>query len=112
MFGVQKKIGDAARKAGVVVASLILVTVGTGFLTVAAWLVLSEMRDATFAAGVIGMVYVGAAAVVLAMGLSNRSRNVTPDATPVSVTAQSPTQLVVLSFLQGLEQGRNARRAA
>lgn len=117
MFEFREKAGDAARKAGAVALGTVFALVGVGFFTAAGWAVLSELRSPAFAASVIGLIYFGMAAVVLAFGMSRRrkvdvSSSRAADVDEVHVEAKTPTQLVVLSFLQGLEQGRNARRAA
>lgn len=84
-------------------------------------MVLTELASAVFAASVLGLIYVGGAALVLALGLRKAPRQ-TGDAPrpasgslpPGSVDPRTgeltPLQLVVLSFLQGLEQGRAANR--
>lgn len=109
MFGVELKIAASARKAALVSASMALAIVGTAFLTSVAWMVLMSVKSAVFAAAAIGLIYVGAALVVLAFALSSRKEAHTPR--PEAGTAGlSPMQLVAVSFLQGIEQGARARK--
>lgn len=56
------------RRAGFGLGGAFLVLIGLGFLTVAAWITLVEMRDAQFAATVIGAVYVGVGLLVAVIG--------------------------------------------
>lgn len=108
MFGLERKVERAARKAAAFSVGGLLATVGAAFLTLAGWLVLVELRSEVFAAFVIGAVYIGAAAIVMALGTARRPAAET--AAPSSQTADlSPMQMVAVSFLQGLEQGRQAR---
>ncbi len=109
MHGIEHKVAGAARKAGLVTASAVLTGVGAAFLTVAAWIYLSTLHSTGFAALIIGLVYVGAGVVVLAMALSRKPAPVAPASAPDALGGLTPLQLVVVSFLQGLDQGRNAK---
>lgn len=108
MHGIERKVADAARKVGLVTASAVLTCVGAAFLTVAAWIYLSSIHSSGFAALILGCVYVGAGVIMLAVALSRK-----PPPAPLQaqdgLSGLSPMQLVVLSFMQGLEQGRNAK---
>jgi hypothetical protein len=108
MFGIEHKVAATARKAGLVTASAALTCVGAAFLTVAAWMYLSATQSPVFAAVVIGLVYLGMAAIILAIALSRPSHP--PCETQDALKGLSPMQLVLVSFLQGLEQGKNAKR--
>lgn len=108
MFGIQHKVADTARKAGLVTASAALTIVGAGFFTAAAWIYLSAQQTPLFAAVVIGAVYFGAAAITLAIGLSRPQHNEAKEQD--ALNGLSPMQLVLISFLQGLDQGRNTKR--
>ncbi len=114
MFDIEQRVGDAARKVGFFTASAALAMVGAAFLTAAVWIYLAEVVSALFAAGIIGLVYLGVAALTLAIGLADRRpRRPAPAAAsamqpPANLT---PAQLVVVSFMQGLEQGRQTKRA-
>jgi hypothetical protein len=107
MFGIEKTVANAARKAGFVTASAVLATVGTAFLTTAAWIVLSAQHSSLFAATIIGLVYLGAGAITLALGLSRPTQK---RPAPREIGGLSPGQLVLVSFLQGLEQGKRTKR--
>lgn len=114
MFAIEQKVGDAVRKAGIVSASAVLASVGIAFLTVAAWIYLVELDSALFAATIIGLVYLGLGGLLLAIGLAGRSprRPVAPPAHAMQPpTELTPAQLVVVSFMQGLEQGRKTKKS-
>ncbi|WP_139194080.1 hypothetical protein [Pseudorhodobacter antarcticus] len=87
-------------------ASAALIAVGAGFLTLAAWIYLAATQSALFAAGVIGLVYLGAGAVML--GLAARTPPAPHTAPPDALGGFSPMQLVLVSFLQGMDQGKKA----
>lgn len=111
MFGLELRLQRAARNLAAFSIAGILAGVGIAFLTVAAWITLAEMRSDSFAALVIGTGYVGAALIALAIGLRRRPR-VVPAAYPTAapIAGLSPVQMVVVSFLQGLEQGRQSAK--
>lgn len=108
MFGIEHKIAETARKAGIMTASAALTIVGAAFLTTAAWIYLSAEHSSAFAAVVIGLIYLGAGVITLAYGLSRppRPKSVAED----SLGELTPMQLVLVSFLKGLDQGKKARR--
>lgn len=110
MFGLEQKVEAVARKAVLVSASAILATVGAAFLTGAAWLVLVELRSAIFAASVIGAVYVGVALVLLAVASSSTKTPTAQQPFQQDLNGLSPLLLVVMSFLQGIEQGASSKR--
>lgn len=112
MFGVEQKVEAAARKAVLISASALLALVGSAFLTGAGWLVLVELRSPTFAATVIGAAYFGLALVGFGLSARTAKRKVAPHAAAQDLNGLSPLQLVVVSFLQGIEQGaRNKRQS-
>lgn len=112
MFGIEQKVERAARKGAALSAAALLALVGVGFLTVAGWMVLSDLRSDLFAATVIGCVYLGAAAITAAIGLKKPVYHHPPAGVRTQDTADlSPLQLVVLSFIQGFEQGRQNKRS-
>lgn len=107
MFSLEDKVARTARKAGLVTASAALTFVGAGFLTAAAWVYLSVAYSEVFAFGLIGLVYVGAGLVTLAFGLARPSH--TAPKTQDALHGLTPMQLVLVAFLQGLDQGRNTK---
>lgn len=109
MFGISRKVERAARKGAAFSAAGVLAAVGIAFLTVAGWMVLTELRSELFAAVVLGFLYLGAAGIVLALGMKKPPHRVEqqPEHQHKAGTDLSPLQMVVLSFLQGFEQGRN-----
>lgn len=111
MFGVEQKVTAAARKAALFSASAIFASVGTAFLTVAAWLVLSELKSAVFAATIIGIVYLGLGLIGFGFASVSYRRRTPPQHSAAEPPAElSPLQLVVVSFLQGIEQGARSNR--
>lgn len=111
MFGIEQKVEKAARKGAAFSAATVLALVGMAFLTTAGWIILSELHSALFAATVIGFIYVGAAAITLAVGLKKPQHTHSQPTGHVSADSDlTPLQLVVLSFLQGFEKGRQNDR--
>lgn len=111
MFGIPQKIGVAARKAGVITAGAALTSVGVAFLTSATWIYLAAEHGTLFAASVIGLVFTGLGIILVATGsFAGRSNTEYHQQAAVSPQAESPAQMVVLSFLKGLEQGRQAAK--
>lgn len=107
MFAIEQKVRGAARKAGCITAGSVLAAVGAAFLTGAAWIYLSAEFSALMAAIVIGCAYMGVGAVVLAFGTGSSESSHGESAN--NVKAETPAQLVLLSFLQGMEQGRQSQ---
>jgi galactitol-specific phosphotransferase system IIC component len=94
------------RRAGFGLGGAILMLIGAGFLTVAAWIALVEARDALFASLVIGSAYFGLGAIVMALG-TRRPRYVAP---PAQAAAMNMGGLSA-AFVQGLGAGAAARTA-
>ena len=107
MLGLERKLAQAGRKAASITASAVLILIGAAFLTVAAWIFLSVAQSALFAATVIGTFYVGLGLVILGLGVSRPPRRLQEEK---PLGGLSPLQLVTISFLQGLDQGRSAKR--
>lgn len=112
MFGIEQKVGRAARKGAAFSGAALLGCIGVAFLTAAAWMVLSEIRSEIFAATVIGAVYLGAAAIAAALGMKKPSPPPPTASQNPSAEDLSPLQLVVLSFVRGFEQGRQKDRSS
>ncbi|WP_407495456.1 phage holin family protein [Pseudooceanicola sp. MF1-13] len=94
------------RRAGFGLGGAVLMLIGLGFLTVAAWIALEEARDTQFAALVIGLGYFGLGAVVMALG-TRRPRYVAP---PVAAATMSLGGLSA-AFAQGFGAGAATRTA-
>ena len=110
MFGIEHRVAETARKAGLVTASAVLTSVGAAFWTTAAWIYLSTEHSAVFAAVLIALFYSGLGIVLLAIAIS-RPRQPDPRERD-ALGGLSPMQLVAVSFLQGLDQGKKARRSS
>jgi hypothetical protein len=106
MFGIEQKVAKTARKAGLVTASAALMLVGAGFLTAAVWIYLATTQTALFAAVVIGMAYLGLGAVTLGFA----AKTPEPPHEPDPLQGLTPMQTVLVAFLQGMDQGKRAKR--
>jgi hypothetical protein len=110
MFAFEKKISAVARKGALYSASAILVFVGAAFLTVAAWLLLTELKSTLFAATVIGATYAGLGLIGFAIASASSQPPTTPKTPNDTLNGLSPMQLMVVTFLQGFERGAKAKR--
>lgn len=92
------------RRAGFGLGGAFLMLIGLAFLTVAAWITLVEMRDAQFAALVLGAGYFGLGLVVAVLG--TRRPYIPPAAAaPMSMSGLSA------AFAQGFGAGVATRSA-
>lgn len=111
MFGIEQKVRKAASKAAAFSVGGLLAIVGVGFLTAAAYLLISEMRTPLFAFTILGIIYLGLAAIAFAFGLTRQTSPQPKQASTDLPGNLTPLQLIAVSFLQGLEQGRNSGRS-
>ncbi|MBU2867785.1 phage holin family protein [Pacificibacter marinus] len=105
----QRQLAQGARRAAWATAGTLMLVVGLAFLTSAAWMVLSALRDAQFAALVIGCVYVGFGGVAVAIGMvSNR----VPDPQPLPRPAGPDDTLerMAAAFFTGFQSAKDFRR--
>lgn len=93
------------RRAGFGLGGAVLALVGIGFLTGAAWITLVELRDAQFAALVLGLAYLGAGLLVVV--LAGRPQAEHP---PVAKQRLDMTGLGA-AFAQGFGAGAATRSA-
>ncbi|WP_010140268.1 phage holin family protein [Oceanicola sp. S124] len=102
----------ALHRAGWSLAGITLILPGLAFLTAALWLLLSELRDALFAAGVIGALYLGLGLICLAMA-RRRPRIPLPPrhAVPPPPLAGGLAAELVAALMQGVTAGMAARAA-
>ncbi|MGI3168560.1 phage holin family protein [Pseudooceanicola sp. C21-150M6] len=89
------------RRAGFGLAGLCLFCIGLAFLTVAAWIALSDLRDALFAATVIGCSYAGLGLIIAVLGMRRPRRMPPPQ--PVSLAGLGA------AFAQGFGAGAATR---
>ncbi|WP_434289625.1 phage holin family protein [Celeribacter sp. SCSIO 80788] len=106
---VQTKVARGARRVAWVSAGMLLLLVGAGFLTTSAWLVLSTLHGAQFAALVIGLFYVGSGLISLALGTKRQVP------APVLAPPSGPTQpdvfaRLAMAFSEGFQVGAAMRR--
>lgn len=97
-------IRAAVTRGAIGFAGALCLVAAVGFLTVAAWLVLSEMGDTLFAAQVIGLVFLG-----LGLVLSFAAWRSTPSRA-AHRKEPDPMLRVMEAFVVGLDAGRNAQR--
>lgn len=112
MFNLENKVERAARKGATFSAAGLLAAVGMAFLTAAGWMVLSELKSSVFAAAALGAGYTGAAAIAAAIGLRKSDGQSGGYGATQTTSDLSPLQLVVLSFVQGFEQGQWSDRSS
>lgn len=94
----------AARRTAYSAFAMVLLIIGLVFLTVAAWLVLVELRDPTFAALVLGGVFVGLSLVIFAISAMTKPKP--------PVVAPPPSNAVTLAALiEAFTIGMGAARA-
>ena len=92
--------------------------VGTGFLTLALWLLLVSVESALFAATVIGALYCAFGFILLAVGLKGRKHTTTDSyefssgrsqGQEAANTPREPFLQMAEGFAMGLQAGRSAR---
>ncbi|NIZ07902.1 phage holin family protein [Pseudooceanicola sp. HF7] len=115
MFGSLKyAVSRAARKAGYSLGALVMIMIGLGFLTAAAWLYLTEIRSSLFAALVIGGVYFGLGLVLMALASIDRPVPMAHPSHTEPPAAGSMTGIIT-ALMQGVGAGiaaGSARKAA
>lgn len=105
----QRQLAQGARRAAWATAGTLLLVVGIGFLTAAAWMVLSTLKDAQFAALVIGFVYVGLGGLVVAIGMtSNRAPDIR--SLPHPVGPDDTLERMAAAFFTGFQSAKDFRR--
>jgi len=96
-----------AKKGAAGFAAALLVGVGLGFLTVAAWLVLAQMQGPIFAATILGCAYAGLGISALGLlafnGPARRASPPAPQPQDLSIAA------VMEAFLVGMSAGQRTR---
>lgn len=100
---IEHRLARAAQRSALAGVGTLLALVGLGFMTVAGWLVLEELRDATFAALVLGLVYLGLGIIAVACAFSRPTPPPPPQVQPNPMAALFP------AFMAGFEQGRDMR---
>ncbi|MBW6416908.1 phage holin family protein [Celeribacter sp. PS-C1] len=117
LTALQHNLARGARRAAWVSAGGILMAVGIGFLTVAAWITLSTLRDAQFAALVIGLVYVGVGLVIVALNTRDSHAKTLEEqrAQEAYRRAACPPEddlfaRIAIAFSEGLQAGKALRK--
>ncbi|TCP43065.1 phage holin family protein [Rhodovulum marinum] len=104
----ERRVADLSRRLALGTIAGLAMAAGLGFLTVAAWLVLSAQNGAVFAAAVIGMAYLGLGLVLAAIAAARRNEP-RDDAPKPCHDPQDTFARMAEGFAAGLEAGRAAR---
>lgn len=105
---IDKKFARAGRRAALSTAALLCFAVGAAFLTVALWLVLVALYDATLAATIIGLGYVGIAAIFLGVARQSRHAESRDQRYEAPARDQAPppdTPPLMAAFMHGMQAG-------
>ena len=113
MHNAQVAATRTAHTAVLGLAAGLLLTVGGGFLTLAAWLLLLTVTTPLYAAVILGCTFSGVALILLAVMSARRKSN----AKQLERVAQQPQTVpsgdivnqLVMTFLAGITAGRKAR---
>lgn len=111
MFRIRAKLADTARRAGLLTGGLLLCSVGTAFLTVAAWLALLPIVGAALTAAIVASVYLGIGLILIGVSLQGRralAQSADAAASPPVTPLNSP---MMEAFLYGIQAGAKADRA-
>jgi hypothetical protein len=109
--GLKLQARAAARRAGFTFLGTVFLLIGIGFLTAAAWIVLSEMRDPLFAALVLGGVFVGLGLIFFGISMSRYVRVRVAAPPPPAGTHALAYALPALAeaFMMGISAGSATR---
>ena len=105
----KRAAGETARRTAIGTAGIVCALTGLAFLTSAAWMALSALRDAQFAALVIGLGYLGLGAILLGFSAARRpvpARRI--DDAPSAFGGNSPAVALAAAFAEGLSAGAAA----
>ena len=102
--GLQDRAERAARAAALGLAGGLVLAVGVGFLTAAAWIALASAQGALTAALVIGSGYAGLGLVLVALGLRGPSRR-----RPLPPRASDQVPALAAAFLSGFQAAQTRR---
>lgn len=111
MFGgIKHRVQDTARRAAIGAAASVLLAVGIGFLTAAAFIGIAAATSVLTACIVIGIGYVGLgliAAGFMAFDGFGKPKPAEPQHTAINL---APYMALATAFIQGMSAGRGARR--
>lgn len=103
-----------ARRAGLLLASGLLLATGVGFLSAAIWIVVADAWSPLVAALVLGVIYLGAGGIVLSLALPSRPDPLSKqaqDAADQATAAAAPFPPLAEAFVFGLDTALRLRRA-
>lgn len=99
-----------ARKAALGLGAGIFMVVGVGFLTVAAWMLISALLSPLHAATIIGATFLGVGLILVGFAASKTSDTVAPEPKQgPSRPAEEMLPQMVAAFMSGIQAGRQAR---
>ena len=107
-YALRRSARLTARAVALSAAGGLMVAVGAGFLTVAAWIMLATAYDTLTAAAIIGAVYMGIGLICLGLAGRRSHRHHYHSPPPVDPTAHLVAQLAE-GFLTGLRAGRRSK---
>lgn len=107
-YALRRSARRTARAVALSAAGGLMVAVGAGFLTVAAWIMLATAYDTLTAAAIIGAVYMGIGLICLGLAGRRSHRHHYYSPPPVDPTAHLVAQLAE-GFLTGLRAGRRSK---
>jgi len=108
MHNAQAAATRTAHTAVLGLAAGVLLAVGAGFLTLAAWLLLLTVTTPLYAAVVLGCGFTGVALIVLAV-MSIRKRSNKQHSAPQPAAQGDILNQIVVTFLAGITAGQKAR---
>ena len=114
MFGIEQKVANTAKRAGLLSGGLLLCSVGVGFLTVAGWLALVPVVGMQTTALIVAGTYLGIGLLMIGVG-SGDSKKLSHDANAHHASAQPSASTpngppIVQAFLYGLQAGSQANQ--
>jgi hypothetical protein len=101
---------QVARRSALGLLAIVLLLIGTGFLTAAGWSAIRDSAGATAASLAMALVYCGGGLVVLLVMRLARPRRLPPAPIAPPVTPASLATTAIAAFFQGLGTGVAARR--
>ncbi|MCX7560196.1 phage holin family protein [Sulfitobacter sp. F26204] len=108
MRSIKQKAARTAKRAGLLTGAGVLMIVGTGFLTLAAWLYLTVGFSPMEAALIIAAVYFGTGLLLIGLGArEDHDADMRTDAQPAPPPEAPP---LVQAFLFGMQAGTNSGR--
>ncbi|RPE67138.1 PUCC protein [Pacificibacter maritimus] len=117
MSTLKEKTVQGAKRAAWISLGTAMLCVGVAFLTAAAWMVLSAVKDAQFAALIIGLSYAGIGCIAVVIGTSSShhsGRHVGPEHHPEPLTPHARSddtfERMAAAFMTGMQSAKTFRK--